>query len=151
MQTLKIQIPDGFMVDSFDAAAGVVKFKEVPRKVTDRIKTIEDVCKEHGFTLESFDDTYKNLEEDEKAYLLTKMLAESLNEGWTPDWSNANQYKYYPWFEMEGSSGFRFDDYGGWHASTVCGSRLCFKSSELARYAGTQFTELYKSFMVISK
>ena len=33
-------------------------------------------------------------------------------------------------------------------ATAGYGSRLCFKDSDLAEYAGKQFTELYKNFIL---
>lgn len=81
------------------------------------------------------------------------IIAEALNEGWKPDWTN-DDYKYYPWFDLEkdednNPSGFRLD-YVDCHYSLSCvGSRLCFKSRELAEYAGTQFTDLYRDLMVL--
>ena len=33
------------------------------------------------------------------------------------------------------------------HASAAVGSRLCFKSSALAKYAGEQFAEIYFAFV----
>ena len=36
MQTLKIEIPNGYMVDTFDQQTGVVSFKEKPKKITER-------------------------------------------------------------------------------------------------------------------
>ena len=80
------------------------------------------------------------------------VIAEALNEGWKPDWSNWNQYKYYPWFEMGSPSGvgFSYDGYGNWASLSIVGSRLCFKSRELATYAGKQFEELYKEYFVLA-
>lgn len=34
-------------------------------------------------------------------------------------------------------------------SASFVGSRLCFKSSELAEHAGKNFTSVYKQFMVI--
>jgi hypothetical protein len=88
-------------------------------------------------------------EQDEIAYRILKMLAKSLNQGWVPDWSNHNEYKYYPYFELGGSSGFRFHGYGLWRSHSLVGSRLCFKTRELAEHAGKHFTDVYRKFMVI--
>ena len=42
-KTLKIEIPEGFKIDNFDINSGVVKFTPIPKSITERIKTIEDV------------------------------------------------------------------------------------------------------------
>lgn len=118
------------------------------RKVTDRIKTVDDVLEDNGITRKKFDIQCRGLEPDEIAYRILKLLAKSLNEGWTPDWSNGSQHKYVPYFEMRDSFGFRFDGTINWYYSEV-GSRLCFKSEELARYAGQQFQHVYEQFIII--
>jgi len=151
METLKIKIPKGYEVDSFDKLSGEIKFKaKVPQKITDRIKTVEDVVKEFGFSMAGFEEFTEGRSDDEKAYMILVRLAKVLNEGWEPDWSNSNEYKYYPWFEMKGSSGFRFLGNDSWGTFSLVGSRLCFKSRELAEYAGKQFEDVYRKFMVIN-
>jgi len=71
-----------------------------------------------------------------------------LNQGWAPNWKNSSEYKYYPWFNMSGV-GLSCNVYDSSGARTGVGSRLCFKSSELAKYAGTQFINIYEKFYVI--
>ena len=90
---------------------------------------------------------FTNIPEHFKYQFIAELLCKSLNEDWTPDWDNSNEYKYYPWFKM-GSSGFRFGDCDGWDAVSGVGSRLCFKSRKLAEYAGEQFEDVYKQFMI---
>lgn len=150
MQTLKIEIPIGFEVDNFDKHTGEIRFKEKPKSVLERIKTIDDVFADHKLTRADFYDSCDGLDRDEIAYRIIKLLAKSLNEGWTPDWSNSNEYKYYPWFEMRGSSGFRFYGLVSWRTYSVVGSRLCFKSRELAEHAGKHFQSVYEDFMAIN-
>lgn len=149
MKTLNIEIPDGYEIDTFDKAANQIRFKVKPKSVFERIKTVDDVLADHGFTQEQFNQACKGLSGDETAYRILKLLAKSLNEGWLPDWADSSQDKYFPWFEMKGSSGFRFRDRAAWRTTSLVGSRLCFKSRELAEYAGKQFTDVYKKFMVI--
>jgi len=50
---------------------------------------------------------------------------------------------------MSSGSGLAYDGYGTRVSDTSVGSRLCFKSSELAEYAGRQFQDIYKEFMII--
>lgn len=149
MQKVTIQIPKGYEIDSFDKVSGEIRFKETPRSVIERIKTTDDVLADNGLNAEEFEDQCEGMTQDEVAYRLLKLLAKSLNEGWTPDWNDANEEKYYPWFEMGGSSGFRFFGYVYWSSRSLVGSRLCFKSRELAVHAGTTFTEVYQKMMVI--
>lgn len=151
MQTLKIEIPKGFEIANFDTTTGTVSFKEKPKNIKEVIKTFEDVLKYFDIDEDDFNEGNEDLEVDEIAYRQIKLIVKALNEGWTPDWTNSNEYKYFPWFKMGSSSGsgfsYRVFDY--WNSASVVGSRLCFKSRELAEYAGKQFTEIYKQYMTI--
>lgn len=85
-------------------------------------------------------------------FIIIKAANRLANDGkeWKPNWDDSSQYKYYPWFWMDGgSSGFRFVGYDGWISASGVGSRLCFKSREDAEYYGKKFLPLYKKFMVI--
>ncbi len=117
------------------------------RKFSD-IKTFEDACEELGISTEQF---YGTETPDEQAYKKLKIIVKAINQGWTPDWSNANQHKWWPWFNL--SSGFGFSDsfcsYG--NTITYVGSRLCFESEEKSNYAAKQFIEIYKEFLTITK
>jgi transposase len=116
--------------------------KEKSDKVTDIIKTVDDILEYNKIERSEFDKKYECLEPYEKAHKILVLLCISLNEDWIPNWDDSDEYKYYPWFEM-GSSGFRSDDYDCWHTGTYPGSRLCFKS------AGEQFKDVYEQYMVI--
>jgi hypothetical protein len=144
---IEIPIPKGHSA-SFDERTGKITFTKKPQNVLERIKTIDDILADHGIDKRSFELQCDDLEEDEKAYRILKLLVKSLNEGWTPNWDDDSQYKYVPWFYMGGSSGFRYGGYGDWLSSANVGSRLCFKSRELAEYAAKQFTETYKKYML---
>ncbi len=117
-------------------------------KVTERIKTIEDVLKDNNITQEQIDEMFANAPEHLKHQYIAELLCKSLNEGWEPNWDDDDEYKYFPWFKM-GSSGFRYTDFVSWHTNSHVGSRLCLKNRELAKYAGEQFTNLYRKFMII--
>lgn len=115
-------------------------------QITDRIKTFGDVCEELGDKHQDIIDAISEMEQDEAAYIKLKMIAEALNEGWKPDWSNTSQYKYHPYLKFTPGSGFSYFvfDYGSTHL--YVGSRLCFKSEALAKYAATQFEKEYNEF-----
>lgn len=74
------------------------------------------------------------------------IIAQALNEGWTPDWTNIDEYKYYNWFNHS-ASGFSFATTGYDFAIATVGSRFCFKSKELAEYFGKKFIELHKEHL----
>lgn len=85
------------------------------------------------------------------AHFKLVIIAEALNEGWKPNWDDSNEYKYYPYFDMQPGFGFGYTYYGNWYASSYVGSRLCFKTREIAEYAGRKFRKLYKQYMLIEK
>ena len=118
-------------------------------KIKDRIKTFEDACAElEIYPEDAIADFQETALKDEIAYRKLKIIAEALNEGWKPDWTDSNQYKYFPWLEYSRSgSGFvcSYTNYS--YTRTTIGSRLCFKSEELALYIGEQFIDLYNEYL----
>ena len=119
----------------------------VPLNIMDRVKTADDAFKIKGITIGSI--VNDNDTPDEIAYKILKVIVQVLNEGWVPDWKNDNQYKYYPWFDMSSGSGLSCGGYGDRASASTVGSRLCFKSAELAEYAGKQFLKEYTDFFII--
>lgn len=133
-----------------DGDAGTKKLLEslfgtavLTQKITDRVKTYEDAVSITKVVIATniYDTT------DELAYKKLKVIALALNEGWTPDWSNDDQYKYFPWFRHKPGFGLSYDGFDYWRTSTDAGSRLCYARSELAEYAGKQFESLYRDFL----
>jgi hypothetical protein len=84
---------------------------------------------------------------DEKAYMKLKVIIKAINQGWTPDWNNTNQYKWFPYFNLSSGFGFAGTTYNCVSTATAVGSRLCFETEEKAQYAGKQFLNLYKEFL----
>ena len=111
------------------------------------------------------------------AYLKLRIIVAALNEGWEPQFVKGER-RWAPWFnlytneELEtmtdvdksticrvvGRAGSIASASGGlvyasaYDASSVSdssvGSRLAFKSRELAKYAGQQFIEIYRDMMI---
>lgn len=152
MNTLKINIPEGFVIDKFDESTGEVSFKAKPKEVKERITNFVDVLVDLNIDAKEFFEQNKNLPDDELAYKQLKLIVQAFNEGWTPDWTNGNQGKYYPWFKMGSPSGggFSYYDCADWYADSSVGSRLCFKSSDLAKHAGQLFESIYKDFLTLN-
>ncbi|MCC6448013.1 MAG: hypothetical protein IT215_04945 [Chitinophagaceae bacterium] len=86
--------------------------------------------------------------DDEYAYRQLKLIVHVVNAGWRPNFENTNEFEYYPWFSV--SSGFAFGTatYHYDYAYMSTGSRLCFKSRELAEFAGKTFTDIYKAYLM---
>lgn len=111
-----------------------------------KIKTFEDACKILDIPANLPDVSHFPAEDKKSQLALYKLskIAKAINEGWVPDWRDYDQRKWYPWFEASPSgSGFSSSNYGGWCTGTYCGSRLCFKSDDIAEYVGKQFIDLY--------
>ena len=130
---------------------------------------------EHPFVKEYWSVVNIDLDitQDLIAYLKLRIIVAALNEGWEPKFEKG-EYRYFPWFyfytkeeydklddEEKGrcvlrsglgavSFGGFVDCYAGSDASCSCtysGSRLAFRTRELAAYAGRQFTEEWADFM----
>ncbi|MGB5818839.1 MAG: hypothetical protein WBG90_05090 [Saonia sp.] len=120
-----------------------------------KIKTFEEACEALKLDPENVVPDFSMFPEKHQkamsAHAKLIIIAEALNEGWQPDWGNGKWDKYFPWFNMGGSSGsgFSYHACGRGHSTSYCGSRLCFKSSELAKYAGNQFLHLYKDYYLM--
>ena len=151
-KTLQIQIPEGFKIDNFDINSGVVKFTPIPKSITERIKTIEDAINELGEDDEEVAELRKLLIANITSHILYRqqavVIAKALNEGWIADYTNIDQPKYEPRFYYDSSAGgFVCGGYDFWHSYTYVGSRLCFHSSELAKYFGNQFIEIHRKYL----
>ncbi|MGB4775722.1 MAG: hypothetical protein WBP45_11145 [Daejeonella sp.] len=123
------------------------------KNATERIKSYEDACEDQGIEpLELSDFDFLPVADRKHAFASHKLtvIIKALNEGWVPDWKNGSQYKYYGWFKQVGSgAGFSYDDYVYGYSVTTVGSRLCFKSRELAEYAGKQFINEYNDYLTL--
>lgn len=113
------------------------------------IKTVEDACQAIELTQKSL--LNSELTSDEINYRRLKVVAKAINQGWEPDWNNTNQRKWWPYFNMSSGFGFSYSFCGYANTPAYVGSRLCFETEEKSNYAGTQFLELYKEFLTISK
>lgn len=126
--------------------------KEVfSRNIIDRIKSMEDVYEINGTTEKEvihFPNAVSKEQKSLNGCAKVMQIAKALNEGWEPNWSNKNERKYYPWFTYCSSGvGFSSDGYADWATDSSVGSRLCFKTSDLAIYAAKQFEKEYNEFL----
>ena len=134
--------------------------KEDPEFDYITIKSFEDACKKEGINPESLPEGSMIPAQFRKAIIAAYKLFiifKAINNGWAPDWSNWNQYKYFPWFEVKASkaqsSGFGFSDTdcGYTSAHTKVGSRLCTDIRDKALYIARAFQEEYKEFLLINE
>ena len=109
------------------------------------------------------------------AYLKLRIITYALNEGWKPKFTNGESHWYF-WYDLINKE--RYDklsaeeksrvvgrdsvnegayyglvyahpNYTSLGSGTCYGSRLVFKSRELAEYAGKQFVEIYEKYCLI--
>lgn len=108
------------------------------------------------------------------AYMKLRIIVAALNEGWEPQFI-PGEYRWSPYFvlytkdeidEMDektrarvvirsdygayanGGVSFAYSNYDSASVYAYIGSRLAFKTDDLAEYAGKQFIEIYADFML---
>lgn len=146
-------------------------------QITDRVKTFEDACHESGIDPEQYMSKYEDEPADVIAYMKLRVICKALNEGWTPKFVKGKK-RYFPYFRLYSSeeisrmseeeksrvvyrSSSSASAYGGVscayavydsaYVGAAFGSRLAFKTSELAEYAGKQFADLWTDFCLTKK
>ena len=119
----------------------------------------------------------KHATQDLIAYLKLSIIVAALNDGWEPQFTK-DEYRYFPWFyfytqdeydtldeKTKGRCVLRSghntnSNYGFVHVSAnndasssygVNGTRLAFRTRELAEYAGRQFVEIFAYFVLKSQ
>ena len=125
--------------------------KNVAGNIKDRVKTFDDACFELGIKASEIS-VVGEIEGDFDsiaAYTKLIIIARALNEGWKPDWSNNNEYKYYPWFDLSSGSGLSLVGADTQGSNSDVGSRLCYKSRDLAEYAAKQFQDIYSKYFLL--
>ena len=154
-----------------------------PQDIKERIKTFEDavnaIGEDHPLVAQykAINNAFK--EEDNNlhlfAYTRLTIIAEALNEGWRPEYTE-DEYRYYPWFGLytqeeyddmddddkercrfvgrsysyanaDGGRVFANAGSGSAYSSTAIGSRLAFKSRDLAIYCGKQFIDIWINYL----
>lgn len=130
-KTLKIEIPKGFQVDSFNQETGEIKFKAKPIPIMEQLSTFADVLEFHSKTQESFDEENEGLPEDEIGNREVKLIVAAYNDNKLPDWTDGTA-KFFPYFNMPSpsGSGFSLGDCGSWRTHSIVGARLVFHGPE---------------------
>ena len=85
------------------------------------------------------------------AFYKLSVIISALNDGWEPDWNDYTQKKWINWFSANSGSNAGFVTSTSYtspsYTSASLGSRLCFKSQELAEYAAAEFLDLYNDYL----
>lgn len=170
---IEIEVPNGKKPEWVNGVLTLVD--EKPQNVMERVKTFKDACNELGIEHDKWVQDKKDLglEADVIAYLKLRIIAAALNEGWKPQFTT-DEYRYFPWFYLytqseidemseeeksrvvyrsnsyanaNGGVAFAYTSYDSSYAYTNIGSRLAFKTRELAEYAGRQFVEIWADYV----
>lgn len=155
-----------FMKQLFGADTFAINFN-----VMERVKTFQDAINELGDDnplVKQYNMLYSEfgatMDADIIAYLKLRIIAAALNEGWEPQFTE-DEYRYYPYFYLitkeeyeqlsdedkkrcvgrSSVSANAGSDASYSHAHV--GSRLAFRTSELAEYAGKQFFDIWADFI----
>ena len=128
-----------------------------------------------GTLLADYESNASNIKTDGIiAYMKLCIIASALNEGWKPEFTDG-EYRYYPWFylytqaeidNMSEEERSKLLNVGGSanhlalcglsyapsydafsDSSADIGARLAFRTSELAKYAGTQFLSIWSAYV----
>lgn len=84
------------------------------------------------------------------AFYKLSVIIQWVNEGWEPDWQDWNERKYYPWFNaFPVGLGCSYTYYTASFTYAYSGSRLCFKTRQLAREWGQKLLPLYEDYLLI--
>jgi hypothetical protein len=121
---------------------------------TKPVTSFEEACEKLGLPDGILPDVSKYAIEEQAAvtaHAKLLIIVKALNDGWKPDWNNDDEYKYYPWWDMEKTednpSGFGLGDVNYYYSYSSVGSRLCFQSRALAEHAAEHFIELYRDML----
>lgn len=119
------------------------------------IKTFEDACAHLNIDPANVPDLSMIPEEFKKPLLAAYRLMiiyQAINNGWKPDWSDDDQYKWFPWLSVLSSgSGFSGSSSVYSYSGTPVGSRLCTDTREKARYIAEQFEAEYVDYFLYSE
>ena len=105
-ETIQVEIPAGKKAAWVDGFLKLVDTEEEQKKderpITERVKTFEDACKELGEDhklVQQFKAIQEAIAEDKEAtaYFKLGIITAALNEGWKPDFTNNEEYRYYPY------------------------------------------------------
>lgn len=137
---------------------------------------VMELGEDHPFVVAANSAVWRYTEEENEdiiAYLKLRVVVAALNDGWKPEFTEEER-RWYPWYrlytkeEIENLSeedksqvllwggsaingsqcglAYAFSDDAWSNSAAAIGSRLAFKSEDLADYAGKQFIELFATF-----
>lgn len=108
------------------------------------ITSFEKACERLGLDIPQFN---SDLTKGEIALRKLKIIVRAIRSftNWKPVWSNAKQWKYTVWFDLE--KGFSCWCTDCCSAITIVPSALFVESNEQAKFLGETYLELYKDYI----
>lgn len=104
------------------------------------VLNFENACVKLGLKFNT-----NNFDKSTLAFNKLKIIAQVINEGWYPNWKDNQQWKYFPYFDME--RGFSYHGTNCRNTFMTVPSALYLKTRELAYFMGNYYNDLYKDFM----
>ena len=115
-----------------------------------KIASYEDACRVlniQPINEEAFNIFPKEDQRSMLAYHKLTVITRALNNGWKPNWDDQNEWKYYPLFRyVNAGLSCAYTNYAAASTYATFGSRLCFPTSALAKYAAEHFADLYRDY-----
>lgn len=115
-----------------------------------KIASYEDACRVlniQPINEEAFNIFPKEDQRSMLAYHKLTVITRALNNGWKPNWDDQNEWKYYPLFRyVNAGLSCAGTNNSATNTSAYLGSRLCFPTSALAKYAAEHFADLYRDY-----
>ena len=115
-----------------------------------KIASYEDACR--VLNIQPINEEVFNIfpKEDQRsmlAYHKLTVITRALNNGWKPNWDDQNEWKYYPLFRyVNAGLSCALTIAAATSTYALVGSRLCFPTSALAKYAAEHFADLYRDY-----
>lgn len=121
-------------------------------KIEDRIQNVYAACVENGTTWAEelpFKEPKNQEQRCVNAFASMIQIVKAFNQGKTKDWKNSNQYKYYPWWRMDGASGSGLSFIGPIYcgSSATIASRLCLLEESHVEIVAKRFQPIYQLLM----
>lgn len=162
----KLFSPDTFAIN-FNVMERVKTFQDAVNELGDD----NPFVKQYNMLYSKFGAT---MDADIIAYLKLRIIAAALNEGWEPKFTK-DEWRYYPYFYLltkeeyerlkaedkkrcvgrshanasaSGGLVYALASYGSSTSYSGTGARLAFRTRELAKYAGTQFLDIWADFVI---
>lgn len=174
---VEIEIPEGKKAKWIDGVLTLVdeKPQDIKERVKTFDDAVAILGNDNQAVVDYYAIADKTCTKDILAFAKLRVIAEALNEGWKPK-LNSDECRYYPWFYIytkeeyeeldeeekkacrvvcrssddSGASGglvFASTIYASSSSYAHHGSRLAFKTSELGKYCGKQFIDIWCDYL----